>query len=245
MTESPGIDRRSAGWHPLPLLALVALLLVAVALVARAGPYTEPPPEPGASTATATSDPSQPTLSPQPTNEFPARVPSDVRGLASLTGLQVLADVIVIIVVLLTIYSALVALGAIPRPRFRRRGSTARGAAGTAPIPRPGAELADAVDHALDLVEHGEARDAVVACWLLMIQAAGESGSPMRASETSREYADRLAAEQLVSPGPLARLGELYREARFSQHMVGSDLRAEARRALGVLQTELRSGVRL
>lgn len=227
----------------LPLLAVVLLLFVLVALVARAGPYTERPREP--TTATATSAAPEAGLTIAPDDELADRITRDARGLGTLPPLQVLSTVIFAVMILLAVIAVLVVLGALPRPRFSRRRASAGAAGGTDPGRGPGPELADAVDHALDVVEQGQAREAVVACWLLMIRAATESGSPPRASETSREYAERLSAEQLVSPRPLSRLGELYREARFSQHPVGGDLRAEARRALGVLQSELRSGVRL
>lgn len=230
-------------WRTLPLLATVVLLLATVALVARAGPYTDPP---GAGTATATSAQRQ----------LPAEPAADPRGegfedFGELPGVRevVPANVAVVAITVLLValmgYGVLAALGAVPRSRLRRRHTSAGSASEPDPVRRAGGELAEAVEQALDLVEHGEAREAVVACWLLLIRTADEAGSPARSSETAREYAERLSEEQLVSSRPLARLAELYREARFSRHPVGPELRVEARRALGVLQAELRSGVRL
>lgn len=243
MTDSTGADRRTSGWHPLPLLALVALLLVAVALVARAGPYTQAPRESSATPTRTSAIQLPPAERPaEPRGRTPEEF-SEVPGVREVIPANVLVVAITVGLVVLMGYGVLAALGIVPRPRFRPRATSAGTPSTTEPVRSP--ELAQAVDQALDFVEHGEAREAVVACWLLMIQAASESGSPARPSETSREYADRLAAEQLVSAGPLARLAELYREARFSQHALGTDLRTEARRSLGVLQTELRSGVRL
>lgn len=243
MTEPPSIDRRATDWHPLPLLVLVALLLVAVALVARAGPYTDAP-------RVSTATPTRTSAIQLPPAERPAEPRgrtseelSEVPGVREVIPANVIVVAITVGLVVLMVYAVLAALGTVPRPRFRRP-ATSAGTLSTAEPVRP-PELARAVDQAVDRVEPGEVREAVIACWLLMVQAASESGSPPRPSETAREYAERLAAEQLVSPRPLSRLADLYREARFSQHVVGADLRAEARRSLGVLQTELRSGVRL
>lgn len=229
----------------LALLVCVGALFVLLAVAARADPYTEQPPPAAQPTATSTGSIDEPPVTPPANTALQDQVRRDTRALASLTALQIISLIIVVIVVPLAGYVVLVVLGAVPRPRFRGRRSSPGTEGDPALVPRLGAEMADAVDHALDVVEHGEAREAIVACWLLLVRAASESGSPARVSETAREYAERLSAEQLVSTASLARLADLYREARFSDHDVGPQLRAEARRALGVLQTELHSGVRL
>ena len=248
MTDSVSSDRTPAAeadWRALPLLATILLLLIAVALVARAGPYTKTP-------AASTSTPTGTGARPQPPAEAPAdprgQAPEDfneIPGVREVIPANVLVVAVTVLLVVLAAGAILVVLGAIPRPRFRRRRHHAGAVGAEDPVRHPGAEMAEAVDVALDLVDRGEAREAVLACWLLLIRTAAEAGSPARASETAREYAERLSAEQMISAGPLGRLAELYREARFSRHVVGPDLRAEARRALGVLQTELRSGMRL
>jgi hypothetical protein len=234
----------TAPGHRRALLVTLAVVIAIVALAARAGPYTDPPKTETSRQPAATVPPELSVVT-APNTEFADRVNRDTEGLATLGGLQALSVVIVVIVALLVVAALLGWLGVLPLPRLRRRFSSPGGTTSRPPAPQLGPELAEAVDQALDLLDHGEAREAVVACWLLLIRTAGEAGSPARTSETSREYAERLATEQLVSVAPLARLAELYREARFSQHHVGPDLRAQARRALGVLQTELRSGVRL
>ncbi len=238
---STGTERRPPRLRAAVRLAGIVLLLGVVSVLARGAPYTQPPREPDRSAA-STAAPV--TAVGAPDDALAERFLRDARGLASLPPLQILIVIIVVIFVVLTGFAVLVLLGIIRAPRRRRR-TSAGTAVDPAPGGRPGPELVEAVDHALDLVEHGDAAEAVVACWLLMVRAAGDAGSPARPSETAREYAERLSVEQLVSPGPLARLADLYREARFSAHPVGPELRAQARRALGVLQAELRSGVRL
>jgi len=228
----------------LPLVAMVLLVLVAVALVARAGPYTD---RSAASTATPTATgaaPQPPAQVPDPRGEQ-AEDFGELPGVQDVVPANVLVVVTTVLLVVLMGVGVLSLLGILPRPQLRRRRSSAGAAGEPDQVQRIAPELAAAVDQALDRLDRGEARDAVVACWLLLIQTATAAGSALRPSETSREYAERLSAEQLISAGPLARLAELYREARFSRHQVGPEVRAEARRALGVLQTELRSGVRL
>lgn len=226
-----------------PLLATVLLLILALGFVARAGPYTERAPSTTAPSDTR-GDPGA-----------PAQVP-DARGegreefgalfeVREVIPANVLVVVSFVLLVALAVCGALVALGLIPRPRLHRRRVSHGGEADPGPVRLSEPDLTEAVDQALERVEHGEAREAVIACWLLLGRSASEAGSPALPSETAREYAERLSEEQLVSASPLARLAELYREARFSQHLVGADLRAEARRALGVLQAELPSRPRL
>ncbi|MBA2390744.1 MAG: DUF4129 domain-containing protein [Geodermatophilaceae bacterium] len=234
----------ATGWPRLSLTLTVAMLLVALALVARAGPYTL---RPSAVTATATeptrAPPAPPLRTPDPRGEVREEF-SEVPGVREVLPANVLVVATTILLVVLMACAVLSLLGILPRPRSHRRGSPGRPGE-PSPVRLTGQELALGVEEALVRLEHGAARDAVVECWLLLLRVAGEAGSTARPSETAREYAERLSAEQLISPGPLARLAELYREARFSRHPVGPELRAEARRALGVLQTELRSGVRL
>jgi hypothetical protein len=51
--------------------------------------------------------------------------------------------------------------------------------------------------------------------------------------------AGRLIDRHAVSSGPLLRLADLYREARFSRHELPESARTEARAALLRLRTEL------
>jgi Domain of unknown function (DUF4129) len=114
------------------------------------------------------------------------------------------------------------------RPALRRR---------RPPPSAPVREAADALARAAraavtEVVAHPVAREAVVRSWLLLGAAAAEAGLPARDAETAGEYARRLAL-RIGLPGPeLARLAELYREARFSTHEVGEEQRAVARRLL-------------
>jgi hypothetical protein len=110
-----------------------------------------------------------------------------------------------------------------------------------APDRRP---LAEAAGRALADLEQPDAREAVIRSWLLLGEAAAEAGVRLRPAETATEHAARIAAEFYVPVPMLIRLAELYREARFSTHVVSGSQRAEARDLLERLSTDLQHGRR-
>jgi hypothetical protein len=120
----------------------------------------------------------------------------------------------------------------------RQRRDRAEGAPLEAAGPDPTA-LPAAVDRALDAVEDPDAREAVVAAWLLLGRAAAESGTPPRPAETAAEYARRLAAERGLPAADVEQLAALYREARFSTHEVTAEQRDRARAHLLALREAL------
>lgn len=228
-------------WRRLPLLLAAALLVVLIAAVARAGPYAEPapPPDPTA-TAPATATPG---LATPDTAEEQAREEEN-EALARIPALQGIS------LFFLAVFLIIIAIGAWfavwwIRDSWRLR-SIERVTRGRAGLSHSGApELPVAITEARVLLEQGPAREAVVACWLLLQRAGQAAGTQVLDTETAAEYAARLSREQLISEPPLRRLADLYREARFSDHQLGGELRAAARRQLAVLQAELGSGVRL
>ncbi|CUR60538.1 conserved exported hypothetical protein [metagenome] len=92
------------------------------------------------------------------------------------------------------------------------------------------------------LLRDGDARNAIVAAWHRFEVQGDRAGVPRRASETSSEYALRLLDLADADIGPVTRLAELYREARFSDHPITEDHRAEALGALDAIRRSL--GVR-
>jgi Domain of unknown function (DUF4129) len=121
---------------------------------------------------------------------------------------------------------------------YRRRVRRPR-PAGPPPEPTVEQALAAAVESGLRRLEESEPRDAVVACWVLLERAAADAGTPRRPSETPAELTERVLAEHRVSAGPLDRLADLYRQARYSDRHLGEAARAEARAALERVRTEL------
>jgi hypothetical protein len=113
------------------------------------------------------------------------------------------------------------------------------------PPPPPDADrraaeaLTEAVDLGLRRLDEGEPRDAVIACWVVLERAAAEAGTPRRPSETPAQLVTRVLAQHLVSREALERLVGLYREARYSAHVLGPSARGEARTALERVRTEL------
>jgi Domain of unknown function (DUF4129) len=79
----------------------------------------------------------------------------------------------------------------------------------------------------------------VVACWVRLERAAADAGTHRAAPETASELVGRLIDRHPVSSGPLLRLADLYREARYSRHELPESARDEARAALEQLRAEL------
>lgn len=221
----------------------LAVLVGAVSLAARGGVYTAttgPEPVPVTTAPEFTLVP--PTAAADAERE---RIEQQNEQLGDIPALQVATVFYILVVVVILAIGVTFVVGYLRdggRWRSRRTGPLARpdlSEPGTAPA------LARAVDEAVLVVEQGEAREAVIACWLLLGRAAAAAGTPARPAETAGEYAARLAEEHVLSEAALVRLADLYREARFSSHPVDDGLRRAARRALGILQAELGSGVRL
>ncbi|RYB91539.1 DUF4129 domain-containing protein [Nocardioides glacieisoli] len=91
------------------------------------------------------------------------------------------------------------------------------------------------------LLRDGDARNAIVAAWHRFEVQGEAAGVPRHGAETSSEYALRFLDLADADTGPVRRLAELYREARFSEHEITEQHRAEAldtlaaiRRSLGV-----------
>ncbi|MFK4088746.1 DUF4129 domain-containing protein [Kribbella sp. NPDC020789] len=100
-------------------------------------------------------------------------------------------------------------------------------------------KLAEAVDSGLIAIDTGRATDAVIACWVALEQAAASAGVARDESETPAEFTVRVLGLGGISEPQLVRLGELYREARYSTHGSSEDARSEARAALLRLRDDL------
>jgi hypothetical protein len=109
------------------------------------------------------------------------------------------------------------------------------------PVPADSVELTRAVDAGLRLLEDGGPGEGVIACWVQLERAAAEAGTERALPETPSELAGRLIDRHDVSSGPLLRLAELYREARYSRHELPEAARGEARAALEQVRAELAS----
>jgi hypothetical protein len=86
----------------------------------------------------------------------------------------------------------------------------------------------------------GDVRNGIVACWVLMEQAAAEAGVVRRPAETATEFVVRFLRTLDLDPRPVAELARLYHEARFSTHTLSEGARDRARAALESIHEELR-----
>jgi uncharacterized protein DUF4129 len=114
--------------------------------------------------------------------------------------------------------------------------------------PLPPDEMADLIEQDAEArmvaVDSGGPRDGIVACWLRLEESVAACGVPPRPAETSTELVTRVLRSLDVDPRSVATLAQLYREARFSDHVLGEDRRDQARAALLTLSEDLaRPGV--
>ncbi|WP_153396987.1 DUF4129 domain-containing protein [Ornithinicoccus halotolerans] len=82
-------------------------------------------------------------------------------------------------------------------------------------------------------------RNAVVACWVALEDAAASSGLPRGPAETSMEFTSRVLTRWQVRQEPLTELARLYREARFSRHPVTEEQRERALATLALIHEDL------
>lgn len=92
------------------------------------------------------------------------------------------------------------------------------------------------------LLRDGDPRNAIVAAWERFEVQGAAAGVGRERWETSSEYALRILDLVSADEGATQRLAALYREARFSEHPITEDRRAEALDALAVIRRSL--GVR-
>lgn len=85
----------------------------------------------------------------------------------------------------------------------------------------------------------GDPRNAIVAAWQRFEVQGEAAGVGRERWETSSEYALRILDIVAADAGATHRLAALYREARFSEHPITEDHRAEALRALDVIRRSL------
>lgn len=86
---------------------------------------------------------------------------------------------------------------------------------------------AGAADQQAVLLE-GPPRNAVVACWERFEELLTEAGVPRQPWETSTEFTVRVLAAVDAEPDGVRRFAALYREARFSDHLIGEEHRSVA-----------------
>jgi hypothetical protein len=94
-----------------------------------------------------------------------------------------------------------------------------------------------------ELLATGTPANAVIAAWVALEAAARSIGVRDDTTRTSEELVTAVLRSWSVDRAPLDVLAALYREARFSTHPVGEEMRTSAREALQQVQVELRNAV--
>lgn len=210
--------------------------LAVLTIVASSGPVgfvTLPPPGSG----------SPPTLPPQPTTSTTA-TPANAYATGALNP-NTLPPIPGWVVALIQGLFVLLALAAglwllrfawqhAPRPRSRVHQDRQ-----IVLLPDLPEELTRSAAARMALLQNGTPRNAIVACWLDLEEAAGAVGLPRLASETSAEYTTRVLKTWDLAPDALGSLAALYREARFSRHELTEAHRELAVRRLTLLHEEL------
>ena len=156
-------------------------------------------------------------------------------------GSSALSMIFGVLLAMLAVAVAAIIIGLVVaaiRSAFRRPVLTEHREATFAAPPVP-EELLDGAKKRLELLEAGEPRNAIVAAWLDLEGAAGETGLPRERAETSTEYTARVIGTWKVDSARLGDLAALYREARFSVHPLDESHRRRAIDDLAVLHADL------
>ncbi len=98
----------------------------------------------------------------------------------------------------------------------------------------------DAAEQRAVLSEGGEPRNAIVACWHRFEQQAVLGGVERRPWQTTAEFVLGVLDLVAADPAAVARLADLYREARFSDHPMTDEDRRAALEALDAIHHSLR-----
>jgi Domain of unknown function (DUF4129) len=102
-------------------------------------------------------------------------------------------------------------------------------------------DLGNAAEEQLAALRRGTPRNAIVACWMGLQAATHGAGLPESRSETPDEFMLRAMRSLELDPPSITALSALYREARFSDHLMVEEQRQQAGQALRVLADQLMS----
>jgi hypothetical protein len=206
----------------------MAVLLVSVATAGEvhlwhAGPAGSPEPQ-----------------TPVPTTSPPATVPLPAERSSSDELPAWIAVVVQVIAVLCLIGLAVVVI----RTAWRHRPSLAwrkRAVATDFEVLPDIAESmsADAAEQRAALLR-GSPRNAIVECWLRLESVVADAGLQRDPAATPTEFTERVMASYAVDPTAIRALSALYREARFSTHVMGEAERTTAVAALDALHEGFR-----
>ncbi len=218
--------------------ATTALAALVVLAAAASTPWTWREP-------TATAPPAQPEPLPAVTATEPPQqdVPdlTDLRtdtwhlNLDQLIG--TLAAIVVAAVVAWALWRVLTRVRR--RPRNPRQDAPATGP-GTTTLPDPVPDLRDAVaDARRELAPTLPPRDAIIAAWVALEDAAAHAGTTRAPAQTPTEFTVAVLHRTPADPDAVATLRTLYHQARFARTPLGDDAVHAARTALDRIAHDL------
>jgi Domain of unknown function (DUF4129) len=89
------------------------------------------------------------------------------------------------------------------------------------------------------LAGDGDARSAVIACWVRLEEVARAVGTPRAPSDAPADLVARLLGAHQVSTAALTSLADLYRAARFSTNVIDNSMRTQALSSLHTIRGQL------
>jgi hypothetical protein len=218
--------------------ALVAVLLAFVSSAGGVGMWTEPsidltPPEPAAGDGSASVGTFEP-IEFDPAEQTTLELPAIIEWLLLVLGVSLLVVTI----------GALVVYSWRNRPRLRWRRPARTDDSFDALPDVAAAVIDDAAAQRAELL-HGSPRNAIVQCWLRLERAVERAGLERDEADTPAEFTSRVLRRYEIDASAIATLAMLYREARFSDHVLGETEREAAVVSLDALHRSLRdaSGV--
>ena len=112
------------------------------------------------------------------------------------------------------------------------------------PEPLSARDVVTALDDAIArLAGDGDARSAVIACWVRLEQAAQAAGTPGALSDAPADLVTRLLGAYQVSQPALISLADLYRTARYSATPIDNPMREQALFALSTVRSDIAASV--
>lgn len=227
------MDVQLRRWLPV-LLVAVALVAAGVAGAAGTGVAGDPVPPPEAQASVEPGDPSGPPESVGSPSDEPlgAQVPEWLNWLLAAVFLGLVVAVIGVFLY--------VGVRWLLTERVARREISDQAASQPEPDEAEAEQVRDAVRAGLaDLDAGGDARRAVIACWLRLERVAAAAGTARLAADTPADLVARLLAAHRVSDRALEQLADAYRQARYAPAEVADALVVLATRALGDVDAQL------
>ncbi|MFI8523702.1 DUF4129 domain-containing protein [Promicromonospora sukumoe] len=218
-------------------LALICLLVTVVVLgAATAAPWTFSPPHLPAPEISAPAE-SQPPAS----GELGQAPPQEPDQVDSRWIILVLVTLLVLLIAVLLTLAARKLLQIRREPTDTTEDHLAPGAGTTTlgdDVDLP--QLQDAVTRALAHLDgHPRPRDAVVAAWVALEEAAARAGTSRDPAQTPTEFTATVLAATPAPPTAVTRLRTLYQRARFTDRPVDDTAVDQARTALADIARSL------